>query len=58
MIKISKNNFKRIEGKYVEVNGIKMYYEEYGSGYPLILIHGGISSIQMWEKQLQVFKPC
>lgn len=55
VIEISKSEFKRIEGKYVEVNDIKMYYEEYGSGYPLILIHGGISSIQMWEKQLPVF---
>jgi pimeloyl-ACP methyl ester carboxylesterase len=52
---VNDSNFKRIEGKSVEVNGIKMYYEEYGSGYPLILIHGGISSIQMWEKQLPVF---
>jgi pimeloyl-ACP methyl ester carboxylesterase len=52
---MTKSDFKRKEGKYVEVNGIKMYYEEYGSGYPLILIHGGISSIQMWEKQISIF---
>ncbi len=52
---MSESDFKRINGKFVEVNGIKMYYEEYGSGYPLILIHGGISSIQMWEKQLPEF---
>ena len=48
-------DFKRIEGKFVNVNGLKMYYEEYGFGYPLILIHGGISSIQMWIKQLPIF---
>ena len=29
------------QGKYVQVNGLKMYYEEYGSGQPLILLHGG-----------------
>lgn len=29
-----------------EVNGIKMYYEIYGSGKPLILLHGGGSTIQ------------
>jgi len=52
---MSKTEFKRIEGKYANVNGIRMYFEEYGSGYPLVLIHGGISSIQMWEKQLPVF---
>ncbi|MHA1909751.1 MAG: alpha/beta fold hydrolase [Candidatus Thorarchaeota archaeon] len=30
--------------KYAEVNGIKFYYEELGSGPPLILIHGGIGN--------------
>jgi pimeloyl-ACP methyl ester carboxylesterase len=52
---MNETEFKRVDGKYVEVNGIKMYYEEYGSGYPLILIHGGIGSIQMWIKQIPVF---
>jgi pimeloyl-ACP methyl ester carboxylesterase len=33
------------EAKYAEVNGIKMYYEVYGSGKPLVLIHGGGSTI-------------
>lgn len=31
---------------YSEVNGIKMYYEIYGQGQPLVLIHGGGSTIQ------------
>ena len=31
---------------YSDVNGIKMYYEIYGKGAPLILIHGGGSTIQ------------
>jgi len=29
-----------------EVNGLKMYYEIYGQGKPLVLIHGGGSTIQ------------
>jgi len=33
-------------GKYADVNGIKMYYEIHGSGNPLILLHGGGSTIQ------------
>ncbi|MCJ7467516.1 MAG: alpha/beta hydrolase [Maribacter sp.] len=36
-------NFKR---GYSEVNGLRMYYEEYGHGMPLVLIHGGGSTIQ------------
>jgi pimeloyl-ACP methyl ester carboxylesterase len=31
---------------YASVNGLKMYYEIHGSGFPLVLIHGGGSTIQ------------
>lgn len=31
---------------YSDVNGIKMYYEIYGQGKPLVLIHGGGSTIE------------
>ncbi len=31
---------------YESVNGIRMYYETYGKGEPLVLIHGGGSTIQ------------
>lgn len=34
-----------VEKGYKQVNGIKMYYEIYGSGKPLVLIHGGGSSL-------------
>ncbi|MEJ1237086.1 alpha/beta hydrolase [Chryseolinea sp. T2] len=33
-------------GKYAHVNGLKMYYEVHGTGYPLVLIHGGGSTLQ------------
>jgi pimeloyl-ACP methyl ester carboxylesterase len=33
-------------GGYLAVNGIRMYYEKYGEGDPLVLIHGGGSTIQ------------
>jgi pimeloyl-ACP methyl ester carboxylesterase len=33
-------------GGYSDVNGLKMYYEIYGQGNPLVLIHGGGSTIQ------------
>jgi pimeloyl-ACP methyl ester carboxylesterase len=33
---------------YAEVNGVRMYYEEHGSGQPLILVHGGLGSGGMY----------
>ena len=39
-------------GKYADVNGIKIYYEEYGQGEPLLLLHGNSSSISLFEKQI------
>ena len=32
-------------GKYADVNGIKLYYEIYGNGYPLLVLHGNGGSI-------------
>jgi pimeloyl-ACP methyl ester carboxylesterase len=29
-------------GHYVDVNGLRMYYEDRGMGIPLILVHGGL----------------
>jgi pimeloyl-ACP methyl ester carboxylesterase len=33
---------------YADVNGIRMYYEEHGSGQPLILLHGGYGTGEMF----------
>ena len=33
---------------YADVNGVSMYYEEHGSGQPLILLHGGLGSGDMY----------
>lgn len=33
-------------GQYAEVNGMKIYYEIHGSGKPLVLLHGGGSTIE------------
>lgn len=32
-------------GHYAPVNGLNLYYEVHGSGYPLVLLHGGGSTI-------------
>lgn len=31
---------------------IKLYYEDYGSGKPIVLIHGWPLSGRAWEKQI------
>lgn len=40
------SNSLNFESGYSEVNGLKMYYEIYGQGKPLVLVHGGGSTIQ------------
>jgi pimeloyl-ACP methyl ester carboxylesterase len=32
---------------YADVNGVSLYYEEHGSGEPLVLLHGGIGAGEM-----------
>jgi pimeloyl-ACP methyl ester carboxylesterase len=39
-------------GKYIEANDIKVYYETYGEGEPLILLHGGGGSIENFAYQI------
>jgi pimeloyl-ACP methyl ester carboxylesterase len=41
-----------VEKDHKWVNGIKMYYEIYGSGKPLVLIHGGGGSILFDFKEI------
>src|SRR5438034_5409859 len=36
-------------GEYAEVNGINLYYEGHGAGRPLVLLHGGLGSGEMFE---------
>src|SRR5256885_14281464 len=41
-------------GQYAEVNGINLYYETRGVGRPLILLHGGLGSGEMFGPVLPV----
>jgi 3-oxoadipate enol-lactonase len=43
--------------RYVEANGINIYYQEYGAGWPLILLHGGTSTSSTWQPYLPTFTP-
>jgi pimeloyl-ACP methyl ester carboxylesterase len=35
-------------GQYADVNGINLYYETHGTGHPMILLHGGLGSGEMF----------
>ena len=35
-------------GRYAEVNGLNLYFETHGDGRPLILLHGGLGSGEMF----------
>lgn len=35
-------------GRYADVNGINLYYETHGTGHPMILLHGGLGSGEMF----------
>jgi pimeloyl-ACP methyl ester carboxylesterase len=40
---------------FAEINGASLYYEVAGAGYPLFLLHSGLSDHSMWDQQWSVF---
>ncbi len=36
-------------GQYAKVNGINLYYEIHGTGRPMVALHGGLGSTEMFE---------
>ena len=48
---------KPSETGYVHINGLKMYYEVYGEGKPLVLLHGSYMTIPLnWSNIIPMFK--
>lgn len=41
------------EGNYIETNGVKIYYEIYGQGEPLLMLHGFTLSHKSWEPWIE-----
>ncbi|GAA4454345.1 alpha/beta hydrolase [Rurimicrobium arvi] len=42
-------------GKYIVLNGIRHYYETYGAGPALLLIHGNGTATKGWKTQIPYF---
>jgi pimeloyl-ACP methyl ester carboxylesterase len=42
-------------GKYADIRGFRMYYEVYGTGSPLLLIHGNGGSLADFKNQIPYF---
>ena len=42
-----------VRSGYADVNGIKLYHEIYGQGEPLVLIHGGLTTIDEMQGWVQ-----
>ncbi|HQR06015.1 MAG TPA: alpha/beta hydrolase [Gemmatales bacterium] len=48
---------QKANGHYAPINGLQLYYEVYGptgAGTPLILLHGGVGSIEMFHPSLPI----
>lgn len=46
-------NAQPLKKGYAPVNGLQLYYEIYGAGQPLVLLHGGLGAIEMFGPNLQ-----
>jgi pimeloyl-ACP methyl ester carboxylesterase len=42
-------------GEYVDLNGVRTYYEVHGASNdePLVLLHGGMATAETWGPQLE-----
>lgn len=44
-----------VAGNYITLDGAKLYYEVYGKGEPLVLIHGNGGNIEYMKPQIEYF---
>lgn len=41
------------ESGYAEVNGVSIWYQTYGEGEPLVLLHGGLGTVEMFGPNIE-----
>jgi pimeloyl-ACP methyl ester carboxylesterase len=44
-------------GRYADINGIRIYYETYGNGAPVLVLHGGGGSLEHMSFQIRALAP-
>jgi pimeloyl-ACP methyl ester carboxylesterase len=45
------------KGAYAQINGVRIYYERYGRGAPVLLLHGGYSHIARQGQLIDLLRP-
>lgn len=40
-------------GEYIEAGGLRTYYEVHGDGEPVVLLHGGLATVDTWGAQVE-----
>ena len=45
----------KITGRHIQVNGIHIYYEKYGKGKPLLLLHGWTQTSAFWQPYIEQY---
>src|SRR6202035_5731921 len=48
---------KAHSGQYADVNGVRIYYETYGAGRPVLVLHGGTGFIETMHYQISALAP-
>ena len=43
------------EGKYIQANGLEIFYQESGTGRPLVLLHGATDTHEFWNPFIPFF---
>jgi pimeloyl-ACP methyl ester carboxylesterase len=46
-----------VRSGYAPVNGVKIWYATFGSGAPVILVHGGLANSNYWGNQVRALTP-
>lgn len=46
-----------IIAEQLEVDGGRIYYQVFGEGYPLVLVHDGLAHSEIWDQQVAEYAP-